>query len=72
MRCGLFTQQSGPCTADGQSFDVPALALLWFDTAPQALTFNTPNAARPVGWWIVATSSANLAANTAANPAPTP
>ena len=56
-QCGLFTAVAGRCEADGiDDIDVPAYALLWFDSAPQALRFSAGQ--RPaglIGWWLAAT-----------------
>lgn len=52
---GLFTAVAGTCTADGQSHDVPAYALLWFARAPQRLRFTAgERPAASTGWWIAA------------------
>jgi hypothetical protein len=55
-QCGLYSAVAGRCRTDNLGFDVPALALLWFDNAPQQLVFEA--GARPanlIGWWLAAT-----------------
>ena len=55
-QCGLFATVPGRCRcADGADTALPAYALLWFDRAPTALTFEAaqrPSAA--TGWWLEA------------------
>jgi hypothetical protein len=49
--CGLFTAVAGRCGG----IELPPYALLWFDAAPAALTFDA--AERPaaaIGWWLAA------------------
>ena len=55
--CGLFAAVAGRCHADGAQVDVPADALLWFDRAPGALSFDAvaPTPEAPIGWWLSAT-----------------
>ncbi len=51
---GLFSLQAGHCSSDGVVVDVPAHALLWFDSAPARLSFEATaeSPAATVGWWI--------------------
>jgi environmental stress-induced protein Ves len=46
--CGLFALTAGRCLSDDVSMDVPSFSLLWFATAPAALTFDS------AGWWLAA------------------
>lgn len=53
--CGLYTAIAGRCTADGETVALPAYALLWFESAPLALSFRAGG--RPavaIGWWLEA------------------
>jgi environmental stress-induced protein Ves len=51
---GLFSLRAGECVCDGVAHTVPALALLWFDSAPARLSFEAAadSAAATVAWWI--------------------
>jgi environmental stress-induced protein Ves len=59
---GLFSLRAGDCVCNGVAHAMPALALLWFDSAPDRLSFEaaadstTASAAEPaaatLGWWI--------------------
>ena len=54
-QCGLFSSVAGRCVADGDAFEVPAGALLWFDPAPATLDFTAGQGTAPgVGWWLEA------------------
>jgi hypothetical protein len=53
-QCGLFAAGPGSCEADGQSWPVPEMTLLWFDTAPQALRFERLGPTQAPAWWIEA------------------
>lgn len=53
--CGLYSAVAGRCTTDGETIEVPAYALLWFDQAPGVMSFRA--AERPagaIGWWLEA------------------
>jgi environmental stress-induced protein Ves len=53
--CGLYSAIAGRCTADGETIELPAYALLWFDPAPQSLSFRAGGRpAGAVGWWLEA------------------
>ena len=60
--CALFARVAGRCHYNGNALDVPAQALLWFERAPDALTFGSARAsgsgsealADPAGWWLAA------------------
>ena len=55
-QCGLFSAVAGRCRSGALDVDVPAYALLWFETAPLSLTFVADQ--RPaalIGWWLAAT-----------------
>jgi environmental stress-induced protein Ves len=55
--CGLYTAIAGRCTADGETIAVPAYALLWLASAPQALSFRAGGRpAGAIGWWLEAGS----------------
>jgi environmental stress-induced protein Ves len=56
-QCGLFSAVDGLCESEGQDgIEVPAYALLWFDTAPTALRFTAvQRPAALIGWWLAAT-----------------
>jgi environmental stress-induced protein Ves len=53
---GVFSLRAGECVCDGVVRTLPALALLWFDSAPARLSFQAQAAAdspaATVGWWI--------------------
>jgi environmental stress-induced protein Ves len=55
---GLFSLHAGQCVHDGVVHAVPSRALLWFDSAPAALSFEpaTPVPEATVGWWIGVTA----------------
>lgn len=62
---GLFSAVAGVCWADSDSIAVPALALLWFEAAPETLRFEpavplagSAQTAHPSGWWISANPEA--------------
>ena len=56
--CGLFAAVPGRCVADGHECDVPADALLWFEHAPESLSFSAAQAGAGVpGWWLAATAT---------------
>jgi uncharacterized protein len=54
-QCGLFTAVPGRCLHDETALDLPARALLWFDSAPRTLAFvpAVPGLGS-IGWWISA------------------
>jgi uncharacterized protein len=55
-QCGLFTAVAGVCQAGPQQLELPAYALLWFDTAPASLVFTAgQRPAALIGWWLAAT-----------------
>jgi uncharacterized protein len=55
-QCGLFTAVGGQCRVGTQVVEVPAYALLWYDTAPPALAFSAgQRPAALIGWWLAAT-----------------
>ena len=55
-QCGLFSAVAGRSTAADVEIDVPAYALLWFDPAPDSLTFTaSQRPAALVGWFLAAT-----------------
>ncbi len=64
---GLFSLRAGECVCDGVAHAVPALALLWFDSAPASVSFEAAgnpageSAAETVGWWIGITPGQALA-----------
>jgi hypothetical protein len=53
-QCGLFAAVPGRCVA-GETIDLPARSLLWFDQAPAALAFIPSATAPAIGWWLAAT-----------------
>ena len=59
-QCALFARVAGHCRYDGNALDVPAQALLWFERAPDTLTFSGGSGggeealAHPAGWWFAA------------------
>jgi len=55
-QCGLFTAVAGVCQAGTQQLELPAYALLWFDSAPASLAFTAgQRPAALIGWWLAAT-----------------
>jgi len=55
-KCGLFTAVAGVCQAGTQQHELPAYALLWFDSAPPSLVFTAgQRPAALIGWWLAAT-----------------
>ena len=55
-QCGLFSAVAGTCQSGTELHELPAYALLWFDTAPASLMFTAGQ--RPaglIGWWLAAT-----------------
>lgn len=46
--CGLFAMAEGRCRADDESLPVPAFSLVWFESAPSSLSFDS------AGWWLAA------------------
>jgi environmental stress-induced protein Ves len=53
--CGLFAAAPGRCLAAGRSIDVPAASLLWFEQAPEVLSFVSAHGSANLGWWLAAT-----------------
>jgi environmental stress-induced protein Ves len=52
-QCGLFTAVNGRCKFDEHETEMPAHALLWFDTAPRTLAFiGGQRRAATLGWWM--------------------
>jgi uncharacterized protein len=59
-QCGLYTAVAGRCLDAGDTIDVPAHALLWFERAPRKLRFEA--AQRPAvatAWWLEAVEPAS-------------
>jgi hypothetical protein len=46
--CGIFTVAGGTCRTDDAAMTVPASTLLWFESSPASLTFDS------AGWWLAA------------------
>jgi environmental stress-induced protein Ves len=58
-QCGLFAAVPGRCVADGRAFAVPGETLLWFEAAPESLSFSAGQAGGAVAaWWLAATATA--------------
>lgn len=60
---GLLSLRAGVCLSSGVAHTLPALALLWFDSAPARLSFQAAGdpAAATVGWWIGVTLERSVA-----------